>query len=410
MQVAGDLRRGPRHRPGDEGRRRAVQRLASRSWPSSRSWRRDAPLSGRDGARPSARPSAGATRCYSEPLAACSGARCTSGRSRWAPTEAPGPLDATGTDFAIRLLRRFWKYLDITAELLRLGPRAAAGPPEQGGRAGRRGHDRRRDTERRGPPDRLVAADDADDRRRRRADARAGPARSSRCACSPSTRDTSRPGASRPPGTLPRPSRQRRAGSQAATAASTASRSFFRPWLPATVTTSRPFARGRHPERVALALDDEDRDLDRVELVHPALLGLARRVDGKARQSTAAAPGRLGGPARDPRAGGAAAGDDRASPSSSPAAQVLDHRGPGGVELARGRRRLAARHLVGLLDERDAEARRRQPPAWRPRGPGPRRCRRRRGRGPARRPAPCARPPWRAPGRAASRSPASSRR
>ena len=29
-----------------------------------------------------------------------------------------GPLDPAGTDFAIRLLRRFWKYLDITAELL----------------------------------------------------------------------------------------------------------------------------------------------------------------------------------------------------------------------------------------------------------------------------------------------------
>ena len=45
-------------------------------------------------------------------------------------------------------------------------------------------------------------------------------------------------------------------------------------------------------------------------------------------------------------------------PPSAPAAQVLDHRDPGRVELVRRRRRAPAGDAVGLLDERDAEAER----------------------------------------------------
>ena len=91
-------------------------------------------------------------------------------------------------------------------------------------------------------------------------------------------------------------------------------------------------------------------------------------------------------------------------PASSPAAQVLDDRDPGRVEVVRRRRRAPAGDAVGLLDERHADAERHARRASRRRGPARRRRRPRRVRGPARRrarrPGAGARPP----GRAACRS------
>ncbi len=83
------------------------------------------------------------------------------------------------------------------------------------------------------------------------------------------------------------------------------------------------------------------------------LLGPTRRVDGK---GEAEHRDRLCG-------GGSAAGyagaerapaDDQRQLLELGAAQVLDHRGPGRIELARRSGRAPARHEVGLLDERDA--------------------------------------------------------
>src|SRR4051812_2138674 len=66
--------------------------------------------------------------------------------------------------------------------------------------------------------------------------------------------------------------------------------------------------RGRHSERVALALDDERGDGDRVELVEPALLRSARRVDREGEAEHRRRAGLDRRPAGDARTRGAAAG------------------------------------------------------------------------------------------------------
>ena len=76
-----------------------------------------------------------------------------------------------------------------------------------------------------------------------------------------------------------------------------------------------------------------------------------RRTRGTARRSPRSPPR----PARHARAGRAAAGEQRQA--AAVAAQLLDDRDPGGVELVRRRRRAPPRDPVGLLDERDAHAR-----------------------------------------------------
>ena len=111
----------------------------------------------------------------------------------------------------------------------------------------------------------------------------------------------------------------------------------------------------RHPERVALALHDERRDLNRVQLGQPALGGivaLAGRMqwEGEAQDGDCAdVRGRATG---NPGAGGAAAGDDR-KPAQRVRAQLLENCRPGRIELARGRRATTARDSVRLLDERN---------------------------------------------------------
>jgi hypothetical protein len=68
---------------------------------------------------------------------------------------------------------------------------------------------------------------------------------------------------------------------------------------------------GRHPEWVALALNDEGRDYDLIELGEAALLGAARRVKWE-RKAQDGDRVRLGcGAARDPRAQRSTAGQDR---------------------------------------------------------------------------------------------------
>ena len=64
--------------------------------------------------------------------------------------------------------------------------------------------------------------------------------------------------------------------------------------------------------------------------------------------------GRLGGAAGHSRAHGATAGDER-QPAQLVRAQVVDHRRPGGVELACRSGSASSRDAVGLLDERDAD-------------------------------------------------------
>ena len=101
----------------------------------------------------------------------------------------------------------------------------------------------------------------------------------------------------------------------------------------------------RHPERVVLALDDERRDADGVELGQAALLRPARGGGSGEREAEHAdRAGRRSGAAGDARAGGAAAGDERQAAELA-RAELLDDRRPRGVELAgrRGRRRPATR-------------------------------------------------------------------
>ncbi len=90
-------------------------------------------------------------------------------------------------------------------------------------------------------------------------------------------------------------------------------------------------ARARHPELVPIALDDQRRHRDRVEL---GLAGLLRAAGGMDRERQAEHRDRFAlrrGPAGHPRAGGAAA-DDQRQPLQLAAAKVLDHGGPRGIE------------------------------------------------------------------------------
>ena len=59
---------------------------------------------------------------------------------------------------------------------------------------------------------------------------------------------------------------------------------------------------GRCPERVVLALDHEGRDVHGVQLGEAALLGAARRMEGKREAQDGDRPGLGSGPTRDPRA------------------------------------------------------------------------------------------------------------
>ena len=85
-------------------------------------------------------------------------------------------------------------------------------------------------------------------------------------------------------------------------------------WSPGTVTTSRRGPGRRHPERIALALNDQCRHGDRVELGQPALgriIAAAGRVQRERKAEDSGGAGVRRGPARDARARGTPAGDQR---------------------------------------------------------------------------------------------------
>ena len=133
-------------------------------------------------------------------------------------------------------------------------------------------------------------------------------------------------------------------------------RSDFRPWLPA--QARRP--RGRAPRAASrTGLDSpctiSTGDLDGLELGQARLLRPPRRMqrEREAEHPGGARPRR--GPAGHARARRSGRRDSDAAPSPR---SCLEDRDPGGVELVCGRGRLAARHAVGLLDQRDGHARR----------------------------------------------------
>jgi hypothetical protein len=105
-------------------------------------------------------------------------------------------------------------------------------------------------------------------------------------------------------------------------------------------------------ERVALALDDERGDGDCVELGQAGLLRPPRRVDRECQAENGYGSGLGHGPARNARACGAAADDQREALE-----ELADDRNPGLVELARRRLAFSARDAVWLLDERHAQPR-----------------------------------------------------
>ena len=116
-------------------------------------------------------------------------------------------------------------------------------------------------------------------------------------------------------------------------------------------------ARGRHPERVAVALDHENGDRDRVELALSRLggiVGLAGWVHREGQTKHGRGVGLRRGAAGDPGAHRPPAGDQGVGEHAA-LAQVREHREPGGVELPGRRRGLAARDAVGLLDQHDVE-------------------------------------------------------
>ena len=143
--------------------------------------------------------------------------------------------------------------------------------------------------------------------------------------------------------------------SQAETAAATAALSLSE-WVPGTRTTVRFEPVGGVPNGSLLALHDEGRDIDGVELREAALLGAAGRVEGEREADEGDRLGVGGRAARDAGAGGAAAGQDREAAEWA-LVELEDDRRPSRVELARRSGAAPSCYPVGLLDERDAEPR-----------------------------------------------------
>jgi hypothetical protein len=110
----------------------------------------------------------------------------------------------------------------------------------------------------------------------------------------------------------------------------------------------------RHTERVALALDDERRHLDRIELREATLLWAARRVERKGEAQDGDRIGLSGGATRDPRAQRPTTGQNR-QPPECVAAELGNHCGPGRVELAWLSRAASSSNPVGLLHKCDGK-------------------------------------------------------
>ena len=115
---------------------------------------------------------------------------------------------------------------------------------------------------------------------------------------------------------------------------------------------------GRHPERIAGSLHDQSRDRDRVQFGKSARrrscsLG-PPRLQRECETHDCDCFGHGGGAAGNPRAQGTATNQQR-QVAQLPLPQSIDHGDPGGVELARGRRRASAGDPIGLLHQADAD-------------------------------------------------------
>jgi hypothetical protein len=110
---------------------------------------------------------------------------------------------------------------------------------------------------------------------------------------------------------------------------------------------------GRQTEPVARALDDQHRNLNCVELVQPAgrrLVAAPRRLQRERETQDGNGAGLRSGAAGDARAERATADDQRHVDR-----ELLDHRDPRSVQLARGRRGTPSGYPVRLLHERHAD-------------------------------------------------------
>jgi hypothetical protein len=112
---------------------------------------------------------------------------------------------------------------------------------------------------------------------------------------------------------------------------------------------------GGHAKRIVIALNDEGRDLDRIQLVLARLIGLAWWMLGEREAEDRGCASLGGGSARHPRAERAPARDQRHRITEA-LAQCGYGRGPGLVRPRGSRRRLAPGNYVGLFDKRGSEA------------------------------------------------------
>jgi hypothetical protein len=111
----------------------------------------------------------------------------------------------------------------------------------------------------------------------------------------------------------------------------------------------------RHPERVALALDNEHRDVHLVELRQAARFRAPWRMHRKREAEYCDGADCFRGAAGDARSEGPAADHERQTLQFT-RPEVIDDGRPGSVELPCRSRAAATRNAIGLLDERDTQA------------------------------------------------------
>jgi Family of unknown function (DUF6308) len=111
----------------------------------------------------------------------------------------------------------------------------------------------------------------------------------------------------------------------------------------------------RHPERIALALDDQGRNVDRIELREPALLRAAGRVEREGKTQDPARIGGGGGAARDAGAGRPTTCQQEVEAAERALEQLGHDCRPRRVELTGRSRASPPSDPVWLLHERDAD-------------------------------------------------------
>ena len=128
--------------------------------------------------------------------------------------------------------------------------------------------------------------------------------------------------------------------------------------VPAHLDDPPPSAGRRDAERVAGALDDEDRDLHGLELLEPArplrARAAARRPE-REREAENADGIRLGRRSAGDAGTRRAATAEQRQAGELVRAEMVDDGDPRGVELLRGRGRAAAGDTVRLFDEPDGD-------------------------------------------------------